>query len=385
MGLELNINKKYRDFSLHVSIKTESKRIGILGASGCGKTLTLKSVAGLVRPDEGMISVDGRVLYNSEDGTDIRAKNRDVGYLFQNYALFPHMTVEENIRTALHGAGRRKNKTAVKTVDEILERFGISDIRSHRPSELSGGQQQKTALARILACDPGVLLLDEPFSAMDTYIREGLRLELLRMLENYDKTVVMVSHDRDEIYQMCDHIVLMDEGRVIGQGDMDDVFNHPETPRVARLTGCKNISRIERIDDHHLRALDWRGLELTVDSKITDDISYAGIRAHDFYPAVVSEHRRDDGCSSVSEMQHGDAPTSADDLPESMACVNCIPTGKTEISRLPFEWYVTLENGLWWKIPRELDSIRDENTVPPYVCVEPEKILLMKAEMSYED
>ena len=373
MGLTLRIKKSYRDFSLQVSIQTDSKRIGILGASGCGKTMTLKSIAGLIRPDEGVIAVDDRVLFCSEEGTDIRPQKRNVGYLFQSYALFPHMTVEENIRVALRGADKRKNKIGQKSVDGILDMFGLSDIRSHRPSELSGGQQQKTALARIFAHDPGVLLLDEPFSAMDAYIREGLRLELIRVLESYDKTMVMVSHDRDEIYQLCDYIVLMDEGRVIGQGAVDEVFAHPSTPRVARLTGCKNISRIERIDDHRFRAPDWQGLELTVGQKITEDIRYAGIRAHDFYP-VEESGRAGEG-----------ARFSEEEREEPLSSGNVIPTGRTKISRLPFEWYVTLENGLWWKIPRDLDSIRDENTVPPYVCVDPDKILLMKAEVTNED
>ena len=349
MGIELKIKKNYRDFILDVSIQSTAKRIGILGASGCGKTLTLKSIAGLVRPDEGCISVDDRVLFDSENRIDIKAKNRNVGYLFQSYALFPHMTVEENIKTALHGAKSGGGDAGAKTVDEILEMFGLQDVRDHRPQELSGGQQQRTALARMLACDPGLLLLDEPFSAMDTYMREGLRLELIRMLEGFDKTVILVSHDRDEIYQMCEYLVLMDEGKVIAHGPTDEVFADPHTPRVARLTGCKNISRIERLDEHRFRALDWQGIELVVDRVIADDITHAGIRAHDFYPS-------DPG---------GD---------------NIIQTGRTRISRLPFEWYVTLENGLWWKIPKNLDGSGDVYEAPPYIHVEPEKILLMREE-----
>ncbi len=348
MGIELNIKKNYRDFILDVSIQSTAKRIGILGASGCGKTLTLKSTAGLVRPDEGYIAVDDRVLFDSEKRVDIKAKNRNVGYLFQNYALFPHMTVEENIKAALHGV-KPEGNAGKKTVDEILETFGLQDVRDHRPQELSGGQQQRTALARMLACDPGLLLLDEPFSAMDTYMREGLRLELIRMLESFDKTVILVSHDRDEIYQMCNYLVLMDEGRVIAHGPTDEVFESPRTPRVARLTGCKNITRIERLDAHRFRAVDWQGLELVVDREITDDITHAGIRAHDFYPAE---------------------PVGS----------NIIPTGQTRISRLPFEWYVTLENGLWWKIPKNLNGSGDEYDVPPYIRVEQERILLMKEE-----
>lgn len=353
MGIELSIKKHYRDFVLDVSIRSNGKKIGILGASGCGKTLTLKSIAGLIRPDEGIIAVDDRVLFDSEKKIDIKAKRRNVGYLFQNYALFPHMTVEENIKTALHGAaqGGRSEKTGrQKTTEEILETFQLLDIRDHRPQELSGGQQQRTALARMLAGDPEILLLDEPFSALDTYMREGMRLELMRMLEQYDRTVILVSHDRDEIYQMCEYLVLMDEGRVIAHGATDEVFANPRTPRVARLTGCKNITRIEKLDDHRFRATDWQGLELAVDRVIGDDIRYAGIRAHDFEP----ENSEASG-------------------------INRISTGRTRISRLPFEWYVTLENGLWWKIPKNLGA-GEEYTVPPYIRVEPDRILLMEEE-----
>ena len=348
MGIKLNIKKNYRDFVLDVSIQCTAKRIGILGASGCGKTLTLKSIAGLVRPDDGCIAVDDRVLFDSANRIDVKAKNRNVGYL-QNYALFPNMTVEENIQAALHGAKRDGRAAARKTVEEILETFELRDVRDHRPQELSGGQQQRTALARMLACDPGLLLLDEPFSAMDTYMREGLRLELIRMLESFDKTVILVSHDRDEIYQMCEYLVLMDEGKVIAQGPTDEVFANPRTPRVARLTGCKNISRIERLDEHRFRALDWQGLELIADREIPDDTTHAGIRAHDFYPAEQGE-------------------------------TNVFPTGRTRISRLPFEWYVTLENGLWWKIPKHLNGSGDSYEVPPYIGVAPERILLMRGE-----
>ncbi len=343
MGIEIEIKRKYRDFSLDISIKTDSKRIGILGASGCGKTLTLKAIAGLIKPDSGIVIVDEQVLFDSEKKTDVKAKNRNVGYLFQNYALFPHMTVEQNIKAALHG----KN-APIKNVDEILQTFQIADIRTHYPSEISGGQQQRTALARVFACDPDILLLDEPFSAMDTYMREGLRLELIRFLEKYDKTVILVSHDRDEIYQMCDYLVLVDEGKVLTQGISDEIFAHPQTPKIAKLTGCKNISRIEKIDEHRLCAVDWDDLILTTSEIIGDDITYAGIRAHDFLPGRCGE--------------------------------NDIPTGNSKISRLPFEWYVTLENGLWWKIPKSLSEDTEEFEVPACISVKPEKILLMKSE-----
>ncbi len=346
MRFELDIRKKYGYFLLDVSLKCDSKRIGILGASGCGKTLTLKSIAGLEKPDAGNITFDKKVLFDSAAKINVRPGKRSIGYLFQNYALFPNMTVEENILAALHAAGRDTKGYGKKTAADIMEDFGLTGLRSRLPHELSGGQQQRTALARMLACDPDILLLDEPFSAMDTFLREALRLELIRILDRYDKTVIMVSHDRDEIYQMCDWLLLMDGGKVTAQGPTRELFAHPKTAAAARLTGCKNISRIERIDDHRFKALDWQGLELEADQKIDEKIRYAGIRAHDF---------------------------SAEDTG-----VNVIKTGAVKISTLPFEWYVIMENGLWWKIPKSLGTKYDGNTVPPFVTIAPDKILLME-------
>ncbi len=349
MSLTVEIKKAYPDFSLSVSFESERARIGILGASGCGKSLTLKSVAGLIRPDQGLIRIQGRVLFDSEKKINVRPQKRQVGYLFQNYALFPNMTVEENIEAALRGMrqnrayGTGKEKSGLQTARDILTRFDLLEIRNHRPHELSGGQQQRTALARMLATDPELLLLDEPFSAMDTFLREGLRLELIRMLKEYDKTVILVSHDRDEIYQMCSDLVLMDNGRVIAHGNKDELFRHPKTVAAARLTGCKNISRIKKLDGHRAKALDWNGIELVTEEMLGEEVTHVGIRAHDF---TAGKHGR-----------------------------NVISCGKAVVSKLPFEWYVTLENGLWWKLGKTLNEEFTDEVIPEYISVEPDKII----------
>lgn len=338
----VKVKKKYEDFSLDVSLETASKRIGILGASGSGKSLTLKMIAGLVRPDEGRILMEGRVLFDSAAGIDVRTGKRKVGYLFQDYALFPNMSVRGNIEAGLRGAGKKH----VRRTEELLKKSGLWDVRDHMPHELSGGQKQRTALVRMLATDPGLLLLDEPFSAMDAHLREGLRLELIRTLNMYDKRVILVSHDRDEVYQMCDYLVLLDKGRVMAQGSTDELFMHPSSVASARLTGCKNISRIEKLTDYRVKALDWKGIELITDGKVTDDITHIGIRAHDFIPGEVG--------------------------------VNIIHCGNVSVSRLPFEWYVTLENGLWWKLSRDLYEAFDEKRIPDSLSVAPDRIILLK-------
>ncbi|MCR4923295.1 MAG: ATP-binding cassette domain-containing protein, partial [Lachnospiraceae bacterium] len=239
MGLEVNIKKEFEDFSLELDFSCRGKRIGILGASGCGKSMTLKSIAGLLKPAEGRIVFDERVFFDSARGIDLKADRRRVGYLFQDYALFPNMTVEENIKAGMAGARRiavldspkgdpiLKKNSDKDCLRDIIERFELADVRDHRPGELSGGQQQRCALARMITTDPELLLLDEPFSALDSFLKEGMRLELIRFLDEYDKTVVLVSHDRDEIYQICDHLLLMDRGRIIEEGRTEDVFKHP--------------------------------------------------------------------------------------------------------------------------------------------------------------
>ncbi|WP_405289711.1 sulfate/molybdate ABC transporter ATP-binding protein, partial [Methanobrevibacter sp.] len=246
--LNVNILKELKEFDLDVSFELKSKRLGILGPSGCGKSMTLKSIAGIVTPDKGVISVftDGEDIYfDSDKKINLKPQKRNVGYLFQNYALFPNMSVEENV-----GAGLEKGNE--KVVSEMIKRFHLEGLEKRYPRQLSGGQQQRVALARILAYGPDVILLDEPFSAMDTFLKEQLRIELVNSLKDFDGFSILVTHDRDEAFQFCDELIIMDEGKIIAKGDTYEIFENPKRVQVARLTGCKNISRIKVIDDFHL-------------------------------------------------------------------------------------------------------------------------------------
>jgi molybdate transport system ATP-binding protein len=179
MPFEINIKKKLGSFELDIDFSSQTKRLGILGASGSGKSMLLKCIAGIVSPDTGRISVGGRVLFDSAKHIHLTPQKRNIGYLFQNYALFPTMTVERNILAAAKGSkAERKRKT-----NEILKRFGIDELRTQLPSQLSGGQQQRTAFARMSAAEPSVMLLDEPFSALDVYLKDRLHYETLKLLE----------------------------------------------------------------------------------------------------------------------------------------------------------------------------------------------------------
>ena len=339
--LKVNILKELKEFDLDVNFELRNKRLGILGPSGCGKSMTLKSIAGIVDPDEGIVSLDTgeeTVYFDSSNKVNLKPQKRNVGYLFQNYALFPNMTVEENIAVGLPKGGDEK------IVSEMIKRFHLDGLEKRYPRQLSGGQQQRVALARILAYGPDVILLDEPFSAMDTFLKEQLRIELVNSLRGFEGFSIMVTHDRDEAFQFCDELIVLDEGKIIAKGDTYDVFENPRKVQVARLTGCKNISEIEIIDDYHLKSLDW-GVTLEVAEKIPSNITHIGIRAHDFHPA-----EKDD--------------------------VNVLDTTDSILLEMPFEWEITLANGLWWKRDKQIDE--HEFVIPKYIKINPKDIILLE-------
>lgn len=207
MALLVDIRKQLGNFQLDVRFEAENERLALLGASGCGKSVTLRCIAGILTPDEGRIVLDGTVLYDSASRIDLPPQKRQVGYLFQQYALFPNMTVRQNIAAAVRERTRRQAVTAEK-----LRQFRLEDAAEKKPWQLSGGQQQRTALARILASGPKAILLDEPFSALDSYLKYQLELELTEMLEQFPGTVLWVSHDRGEVFRSCQRVCVLDRG-----------------------------------------------------------------------------------------------------------------------------------------------------------------------------
>ena len=339
--LKVNIQKKLKEFDLNVDFELKKGCLGILGPSGCGKSMTLKSVAGIVNPDNGVISLttnDETVYYDSNEKINLKPQKRNVGYLFQNYALFPNMTVEENVAIGLPKDYDEKRLT------DMIKRFRLEGLEKRYPRELSGGQQQRVALARILAYSPDVILLDEPFSAMDTFLKEQLRIELSNVLKDFDGFSILVTHNRDEVFQFCDELLILDKGKIIAKGTTHDVFENPKKVQVARLTGCKNISKVEIIDDYHLKSLEW-GITFEVAEKISQDITHIGKRAHDFLPA-----EKDD--------------------------INSFDTINATKLEIPFEWQITLANGLWWKLDKKIHD--HEFIIPDYLKVDPKNIILLE-------
>ena len=277
MSLRVEIKKRLKGFTLEVAFSSGDGTLALLGASGSGKSMTLKCIAGLVSPDEGIIIANGQTLYDSAAGIDLKPQQRDVGYLFQNYALFPNMTVRKNIITAY--TGTKENRDEI--IETLIKRYQLEEQVDKYPVHLSGGQQQRAALARIFAYEPKVLLLDEPFSALDSFLRESMQAELKRIINEYDGDVILVTHSRDEAYKIAERMVILDGGCPVAEGKVKDVFAHPGNTRAARITGCKNISRIERTGEHSCFALDW-GISLETSEIILDDHTYVGLRAHDF-------------------------------------------------------------------------------------------------------
>ena len=348
MSLEVHIEKKLNGFTLRSDFTAGNTATAILGASGCGKSMTLRCIAGIVKPDKGRILLDGRVLFDSEQHIDLPPQQRGVGLLFQNYALFPNMTVEQNI---LCGLKAEKDKAARKArCAEMLQAMRLESLAKRYPAQLSGGQQQRTALARILVGRPKILMLDEPFSALDSYLREEVEGEVGSLLAGFGGTVLLVTHNRDEAYRLCRDMIVMDGGQVLRTGGTKEVFADPQSTTAARLTGCKNILPCTPLDSHTVRLDGW-DTTLRLVLPVPAGCTAVGIRAHDFTPCAA------------------DAP-------------NAIPVKAVSTSENPFDWNLicTSPEGaaqLWWKVGKtSLSAAAPEP--PQYLCAAPESIMPLK-------
>ena len=277
MALSVDIEKTLGAFHLRVRFESDAGVLSLLGASGCGKSMTLKCIAGIERPDRGRIILNGATLFDSGKRIDLPPQARRVGYLFQQYALFPNMTVRQNIR-----CGVREKAGADAVVDGIIRKMHLEGLEKLRPRQLSGGQQQRVALARILVNGPEVLLLDEPFSALDSHLRLQLEQEVREIIRDFGKPVLFVSHDREEVFLLTDRIAIMRDGYLETLDEKNAVVADPKTVNGAALTGCRNISRIEPRGETRVFALDW-GAELELGRPV-GDAQFVGIRGHDIQP-----------------------------------------------------------------------------------------------------
>ena len=279
MSLHVDIKKRLGSFVLESAFEQDGGVLGLLGASGCGKSMTLKCIAGIEKPDEGRIVLDGRVLYDSAARVNLPPQQRQVGYLFQNYALFPNMTVRQNIAVGLHREKDRWKRE--RELEDAIHLFQLDGLENHRPYQLSGGQQQRVALARIWVNRPQLLMLDEPFSALDSHLRLRLQMELKERLSAFGRDVLMVTHSRDEAYHMCGRIAVMESGKIKIVKETKELFADPESICAAAITGCKNIASARKIGEYEVEVPDW-GIRLTTAKPVRDDVTAVGIRAHYF-------------------------------------------------------------------------------------------------------
>jgi len=273
-SLVLDIEKRLDNFYLQVAFNTDNQSLGLLGSSGAGKSMILRCLAGIETPNKGRIILNGRVLFDSEKNINIPIHQRQIGFLFQNYALFPHMTVAQNITFGLPKYLNAKEEVEKQLIAMQLQGFG-----DRYPHQLSGGQQQRVALARALASKPEALLLDEPFSALDTHLRSQLEQQVAEILDDYSGVTLFVTHNMEEAYRLCPNLLVLEQGKQAHHGSKYEIFQHPASVNVAQLTGCKNFSRANALSPQQIEAIDW-GCTLEVREKIPAKLSHVGIRAH---------------------------------------------------------------------------------------------------------
>lgn len=255
--LEFDLRKDFPGFSFELRLKVGPELVILFGPSGAGKSLTLKMVAGLVKPDSGWVTLNGRQIFASEQGVDQPIHQRRVGYVFQDYALFPHLSVYENVG---YGLGHLPRKEAREKIGAIMELLGLKGRENLYPRQLSGGQQQRVALARALITEPAILLLDEPFSALDATIRNEMRLLILDLQRHFKTPILFVTHDLAEAYTLADKMAVMARGRLLQAGTREEIFHRPASPEVAQLTGARNLLQgvVTQVQGNDV-AISWKG------------------------------------------------------------------------------------------------------------------------------
>lgn len=354
MTLSIEITRRLPGFKLQVSLSCGQEIVGVLGASGSGKSMLLNSVAGIIRPDRGRITLDDRVFFDAVRKIHIPPRERKVGYLFQNYAMFPHLTVEENIA---FGLGNLSKEEQHKKISVLLERFHLSEMGKRYPAQLSGGQQQRVALARALAVEPKILLLDEPFSALDEHLKIHMLKEMKESLKSFGGTTLFVTHNMEEAYRLCDRIVVLNDGAVETLETKEAIFRRPTSFMTAKITGCKNIAAAVRTSPNHVDIPEW-GIRLKTAMPVDSDSGFLGFRAN-----------------------HIRAAKGASD-------VNCFPAWIADESEAPFRTNLYLKLGappqhpgdfhLQWELSREERDALGASDQPIRIFLDPERAFFME-------
>lgn len=304
--LAINVTKALEQFNLQVEFVAANGASGLLGASGAGKSMMLRMIAGVVTPDEGRIALGDRVLFDSEVGINLPAAKRKIGVVFQDYALFPHLTVAENVGFGLHSLPQPERD---QRVQRQLQSLRIAELADCYPAEISGGERQRTAIARCMAIEPEALLFDEPFAALDPHLRRQTEEQLREALADYKGAVVFVTHDMEEAFRFCADLHVLASGRVIASGPKQQLFEQPRTGTAARLTGCKNIVAARRLSDNRIAVEAWN-VELETALSVPETLTHLGFRSHQiaFLPELLSTQNQENVFScwlaGVSEAPH---------------------------------------------------------------------------------
>ena len=276
MSLSVDIRKHFGSFELDVTFEAENEVMGLLGASGCGKSLTMRCIAGIETPDEGRIVVNNTVFFDSAEGINLSPQERKTALLFQNYMLFPNLTVEDNVAAGIGRDVPASDRT--QAVQTELARFDIEPFAKRYPAQLSGGQQQRVALARMLACRPGILMLDEPFSALDAHLKGVLEQSLVSLFAAFDGTILYVSHDIDEALRFCNRIAVIEDGHIMEVQNGRDLVKRPQSLAGIRLSGVKNAHEASKAAERRIYCPHW-GIEVETAEGVPDDVKAFGIRA----------------------------------------------------------------------------------------------------------
>ena len=349
MAITVDIEKNFKGFHLKTTFSSSTSATGILGASGSGKSMTLRCIAGIEKPDRGKIVINGRTVFDSAQKINLKPQERRIGYLFQNYALFPTMSVRENIGCGYRGEKAEKEKR----IEDFIERYHLEGLENRLPSQLSGGQQQRVALARMMIGDPEAILLDEPFSALDGYLKDVLQKDMKEFLNQYQGDMLMVTHSRDEAFRFCNELMLLQEGRTLTFGNTRQLFEQPGLVEAARLTGCKNSSRIKKMGDYQVFAVDW-GVTLRTSHKVEDDMTHIAIRGHWMQPAQEAGE-------------------------------NCVVFEAAEYVETTFEHQYLVKSPnmsedsvLWWMRPKHDFQEKPIDNLPQYLYLPPQHLMLLK-------
>ncbi len=275
-SLEVDLERNLENFTLRIVLGARNGAVGLLGPSGAGKSMTLRMIAGVSTPDRGRIVLNGRVLFDSAGGRNVPAASRRIGVVFQDYALFPHLTVAENVG---FGLGRLLKDERNARMWKQLESMGIAELANRYPRQISGGQRQRVAIARCMAMEPDALLLDEPFAALDPHLRRRTEEQLRATLAGFKGPVVFVTHDMEEAFRFCSELLVLDNGQVIASGPKHRLFEMPRTVAAARLTGCKNIATARRLGGDCVEVEAWECRLRTV-AEVPETLTHVGFRSH---------------------------------------------------------------------------------------------------------